>query len=474
MTEYIGLIITLFLLSMICERLADFFKNYLGETSTGSGRVIGRLLRMGDLTTRNDPDSKEEDRRYYKILKINIWCGFFTALALNADLFNIINHKDEPFKAIGWDGVIMIWDPNFPWEWDLIPQALIFITGCFGTGFFISFGSKFWHDLLDIVYQVKNYRRILADPETYKADNIKSFDKIVSTYESDFIKSAWLEAKSKFMALSNVKVASLKWDAIGYYFELSLKTSDPSITDRYQYRMEDGTLQSVRVKVIVVGNDIARVHSYDLSDPIFSKDEPELYGTLGCLVRPLDGNKSTCILTCSHTFFHPITTIDEFRTGNPLAGTNEKKPVQIGKVIKAIRDHEADASLIEIDANMVSEITNRMRGMGKPGVARTIHKSDEKNVKVYLYGAVSKQQQGFVTSAYSDVKLMYDDNREFQLINVITISNNGAAVSDKGDSGSVVLDKNNDVIGLVVGGNSRETYLLPIETLLLKMNVELI
>jgi len=251
MTEYIGLIITLFLLSMICERLADFFKNYLGETSTGSGRVIGRLLRMGDLTTRNDPDSKEEDRRYYKILKINIWCGFFTALALNADLFNIINHKDEPFKAIGWDGVIMIWDPNFPWEWDLIPQALIFITGCFGTGFFISFGSKFWHDLLDIVYQVKNYRRILADPETYKADNIKSFDNLISTYQSEFIRAAYLEAKSKYMAMDTVKAIAIKSNDLGYYFEITVSTNNAPIEPYYGYLLNDGTPQSIPIKIVV-------------------------------------------------------------------------------------------------------------------------------------------------------------------------------------------------------------------------------
>lgn len=46
------------------------------------------------------------------------------------------------------------------------------------TGLFLSLGSKFWHDLLDLLFKFKNTKQLLSQPETYT--NYDSADKIAA------------------------------------------------------------------------------------------------------------------------------------------------------------------------------------------------------------------------------------------------------------------------------------------------------
>jgi hypothetical protein len=136
-----------------------------------------------------------------------------------------------------------------------------------------------------------------------------------------------------------------------------------------------------------------------------------------------------------------------------------------------------DAALIEIDTQN-KKITNSVPQMGNPQKPRQLLNKDAGNVTAFIYGAKTGVEnksvsRGTVTSIFNTIKVTYG-NEEFTLINTIAISNNGRAISQGGDSGACVLDSDNNVIGLVVAGNSQVTYALPITTLLTKLNVQLI
>ncbi|MCQ4142563.1 hypothetical protein [Chryseobacterium sp. EO14] len=60
----------------------------------------------------------------------------------------------------------------------VIKNSLGFII----TGIFLSLGSKFWHDLLDILFKFKNTQRVLSDPKTYK--DYDSADKLILLVET--------------------------------------------------------------------------------------------------------------------------------------------------------------------------------------------------------------------------------------------------------------------------------------------------
>lgn len=50
------------------------------------------------------------------------------------------------------------------------------------TGFFLSLGSKFWHDLLDILFKLKNTQQVLSDKKTYT--DYDSADKLIVLAET--------------------------------------------------------------------------------------------------------------------------------------------------------------------------------------------------------------------------------------------------------------------------------------------------
>ncbi len=472
LSEYIGLVVLLFLLSMICERLADFLKSFLSEANAndGLGLYLRKWLRIGNLLQKSAPGSISEERRAYRILKINLFCGFFTALFLHADLFSIIEHKSEPFKAIGWGKVKFFFDEGFKWD---IGGGLLFLIGCFATGFFISFGSKFWHDLLDLLYNVKNIKRAILDAETYKSDNVQAIEKRVQTFPSSYIHAAHLEAKQKLIDNPNVKAVCLKCDNYGYYLEVSVQQPDPSIGETYVYDLEPGNGQSIRMVTLVLGKDVIRAHTANLSSRIFASGNPDKFGTLGCLVKPTDRfNRKKYILTCCHNFLEPSTDLPyESKRKLQVAVTEEKTIV--GTLYRAERDKEMDAALIEIDEAQVDDINNFLPSRGQPKGIRSLYKDDINKAVVVLNGAKSKSQRGKLAGIYCDIKIQYELD-EFTLINMLSISNENTTMSQGGDSGSVVMDTENNIIGLVVAGNDQQTFVMPIQVIFQKMNIELL
>jgi hypothetical protein len=469
LNQVIQLTTILFLLSMICERIADFLKHYLSESHLF--KIQKEFFRIGDTLTKFPSDGIKEKERAYRILKINIWSGILLAAILKADLIKIFNDIENPGNTLGWnnleiykiEGVNWYQNPNY---W-FLPFGIIL------TGGFISFGSKFWHDLLDILYQIKNAKRVLADPETYKIDNIKTLQNLFNTYQSDFIKAAYLEAKSKYMAFDKVNAIGIKSNDLGYYFEITVTQNEPTIGQYFQYLLDDGTPQNIPIKIVLVTDEIL-AHKVDLSARVFDINRQDNWGTLGVLVKPIDSNASKhYLLTCCHNVVYPIRNVSASDPNPIKVGTIDLTTIELGNVVKANRDHEMDAALIEIDRQKI-DISNYIPNNGTPQNARELVNSDRNNLKVYIFGAKSGFNEGIVTSLYNEIKIKYSANDVFTIVDTIAVSNNGNSISQSGDSGSCVVDEKNNVIGLVVAGNSKTTYILPIKTLLNKLNVKLV
>ncbi|MCW4470800.1 S1 family peptidase [Flavobacterium sp. MFBS3-15] len=454
--EIIPLTVVLFLLSMVCERIADFLKHYL----CGS-----KLFRIKDTLTKFPNDDNKEKARYYRIMKINIWCGIIVAAIFKADFIMIFNNMDDPGKTLGWTKEVLNEYYKEPIDY------FIMVLGIALTGCFISFGSKFWHDLLDILYTIKNTRRVANDPATYEIDNAAALKKAAETYQSDFIQAAFLEVKAKFMANNNVKSISMKRRADGYYFEVSVEKSDAAIEPWYVYQAGGGIRHSIAVKQVVLeAGDKIVIQSVDLSSRIFDMQKPDGYGTIGVLVRKKEsGAASRSLLTCFHNVSEPpYDTSKAIKAGTLYPGA----ATEIGDVVKKILDHEADAALIDINTDI--DIRNYVPRMGTPGTARRLYNKDVDVTDVCLFGTKSGFRSGKVTGVYADIKIDYPGDRERTLINLIVISDNGTAMSKGGDSGCCVLDKDGKVIGIVLGGRKAETYVLPINTLIDRMDVELV
>lgn len=120
----------LFVLSLISERLANLIK-----------------LNWGRLRTRRISPSLEKIREQ-EVTWLSVACGWIVAILAGADLFHLLA-----------DGkLISIFEPSL-YENDEYGKALV---GVFLSGLFISLGSKFWHDVLDIVLQFSTLKKFKA------------------------------------------------------------------------------------------------------------------------------------------------------------------------------------------------------------------------------------------------------------------------------------------------------------------------
>ncbi|MEM9001457.1 MAG: hypothetical protein AAGB24_14435 [Bacteroidota bacterium] len=123
------IITILFALSLIAERISNVIK-----------------LNWKSLRERLQ-SKKEEKIRERNILWLALFSGCLVSFLAGADLFHLINNAEliavaDYFKDYGKP-----------------------ILGMLLTGFFISLGSKFWHDVLDIVLKFSELGRFRAEKQ---------------------------------------------------------------------------------------------------------------------------------------------------------------------------------------------------------------------------------------------------------------------------------------------------------------------
>ena len=130
----INLLALLSILSIAAERLTNVLKL--------------RTRRTGDHAQK---DKRERERQIgHQALAMSI----ALAILVKADFFQIIGHLNAPWETLGW--VRLSGDRLAPGaETRSVAHTLYTVAGSTLTGISLGFGSKFWHDILDIVYRTR-------------------------------------------------------------------------------------------------------------------------------------------------------------------------------------------------------------------------------------------------------------------------------------------------------------------------------
>lgn len=171
MLERLASVLSAFvILSLVVEKIADFIKLRNPE------------LRTKTLVTEDKAEDKEKTREK-RILFRNILVGSCLALFLKADAIQMLI-SGEPGEVLGWENVFFFKDEIIQ-DFAIVNQqyfqnlsfhgntgGVIFswffaLVGMFVTGVALSFGSKFWHDVLGIIYEVKEAKATLRKNRNY-------------------------------------------------------------------------------------------------------------------------------------------------------------------------------------------------------------------------------------------------------------------------------------------------------------------
>jgi hypothetical protein len=240
------------------------------------------------------------------------------------------------------------------------------------------------------------------------------------------------------------------------------------IPDRLEVKMPDGKTNTISTE-IVKGVGSGKIN-------ISQKDEIRNGGSNGsicCIVETDDG--SQMVVTAGHVFSKG----ESINYGGKLSGINQTdakiKNITIGNWFFQIINFKSDVALASI-INYTPD-TDCKSFAGKSHYS--VSDCDIKKTKVKLVSTVSGVREGFIL----DYNIAWDieyNNEILQKNKIILIGstserNDSHTLSQRGDSGGCVYELNSeDLVGIILGGNERFTWVLSLEEVFNKNNFKLI
>ena len=469
MENSIIIITVLISLSYISERLCNLLKLYLPEKWISSLKSNNKV---------------KEKKREKKILLISILSGIITS-----SLFFVSITQDE-FKSI------FSFDMGEWWQ-----TTLIIIL----TGVLLSFGSKFWHDLLDIVMSIKNIKQTKAEE---KLKSSPSKETQIETPEDDVFKNLSHEEQRKIInECIRVEASNLKKEypeiqgmsarrkiikdrSQNYYclhIDIIKKKTEIKYSDMLpasiNFKTSDNKSYKIPTAITGVGKNELSQFIGDGEMPkklglSCSRKDSKRTGTIGLKVYK-DG--IPYLLSCYHVLCAP-----EMEKGTVEFNSNANSPQSNIVISPGTKDGDNNQEIAEVTegylSNHVDVAIARLKDVtyldneyyknnGKPqGLLKLTHEHTSKQISVKLFGKTSGMKRGRLIDHYQEIVYFndYPDNTIKELYGLIVTEK----ISGSGDSGATVLNRRNEIIGLLVGGNDNNSYVIPIDRIFNKLRLD--
>jgi len=201
-------------------------------------------------------------------------------------------------------------------------------------------------------------------------------------------------------------------------------------------------------------------------------------GTFGCVVIDLNTNKR-CLLSCQHVL-KADSNYNVINSDTDIILSNDSNEELFATHIKGSRDNEIDAGIAKlVNQKLSNEILGRIRG------ERDVTAYDiitNKRVTIEGYDTIEQMvipRSGVIINDEYDVTLDYKDNNPpFTINDTILLSHNNSdsfdTISKPGYSGAMVIDEDKYIIGMVVGGDDKFTYAIPINRIKERLNIKIL
>lgn len=244
----ISIVIMLFVLSLIAERISTLIKLHI------------------KVTRQKGVDKEEESIRERKVIWISLLSGFLTALALKADLILILRTAfSKQNDSVNFD-ILLGWTiENFK---EIISNPSDLIRTFFGIIFsaiFLSFGSKFWHDTIDILLEVKNAKRSITNLRQQYGVDINDGSNVLPA------------ANPNPISLQDGTQNSIQKDNTGNYLPFSLNFSTIPANEPLQISISgdpNGTISGIGQKYIYTPSSplkVVKITATFISNPNVSR-----------------------------------------------------------------------------------------------------------------------------------------------------------------------------------------------------------
>ena len=479
------LVISLFILSMINERISNFIKLNIAYILAW---VIGlkRFEKLFNCRTNfsiPEDDPEKEKKRERGIMNWAIISGFFISLFTGADLIFMIQSGGN-FLFIPDISSRLLFHQGEELDFTLLLQS--FIKHFFGfmlTAFFISLGSKFWHDLLDVILYTSNLKRKLTEKEDWSFTTAEEVNSYIHSYESDSIRNV-ITANQAVFNVPGVLGYGLKKDSSSnYYIEVLTTSKAVVVPSSITYLHPSGNVKSIAIKNIVTGPAIAAIEP---GDELGNTAIKKFKGTLGCITQRI-GTRTPLLLTCYH--------VVKPGEGQSWEGYDRAKQQLndriespddsgniIGRILEGRRNLTTDTAVLEPmtkDGLKITSIKAPIPQIGFVNKSRMVTDQDVGKTGVFKVGINStpsdidnRKTIGKVVNRDYTRIIKYTDG-EYKLFSLLQIrSSTSDPFAQPGDSGALVVDQNRFGVGMVVAVDDEYTYALPLDDVFNQFSLE--
>jgi hypothetical protein len=206
--------------------------------------------------------------------------------------------------------------------------------------------------------------------------------------------------------------------------------------------------------------------------PIFnSLSLPNTAGTIGGVVLNSQGKR--VLLTCFHCVFDQNLSWND-TAPNPDYGScdcdlNSKK---IGVMEQTLRDDRVDIALITPAFNQQPE--EHIPVLGTTNGICYLTEENKGSVWLKKYGVATKDTYGRFDGFIPSFGALYHGETSYHYLHYLIkiVTTDGSAFSEKGDSGSFVLNDKNQVAGVIVMGNGRTSYAIQASIIETRLNLK--
>jgi hypothetical protein len=504
---WVTIVTTLFILSLISERLGNLIKLYWQSAYEEEGPEIHKSLKknaglskvqvpkalrptkagrfFGNLRYKQIDPALEKEREK-GVQTVAVICGILVSIFSGADLFNLIQ-----------GGKTLNWQDWFAAGHDLLDLFHVFdnanmfshAMGVIFAGLFVSLGSKFWHDILDFVLYSSNLKQKLADPRTFQGTRIEEVDEWLAMYPGDLGRRAYDQYAAALAKNGNVAyIAQTSENYNGVYqdvIRVYLKDNDDGRFRSIRtlpVKLESNRIVEVPILVITGVGDVPSVHGGALKGVSVNKKGVGYAGAICCIVE--DGDNKY-FLTCNHVLTegkYQDLSDNELKSNFKVEIKIRNKTIE-GVWSESIQNEFFDIALISpLDKNTKVDFEN---GVNLNPLPRIITKGDSglalkvlrrmKAENVPDTGTVEQTARLHDYHVSESIPIEYSQNKIVNLIGLLEIENSSSdgPVSVKGDSGALVYDDSNTAVGMIVAGNKRFSYAIPMIKILEKTSTKI-
>ncbi len=462
----IAVFIILLILSLINEKIVDLIRKYIKVPDK-----VNRFNWMKNIGTEysDKPEINQKKKKEISLLAFLIGVG--VAAFSKANIFDLITNPD-PRSTLFWEA------GENPENW------FLFILGILLTGLFLSFGSNLFHDLLDTLYQTKEYKRKLQSNQLLGFRNVQDLSDFLHTSSESLAREALRihgkEINRKYnKIISNMQLGTTSSNQIGIIVTLTAPRP-AEFPQNVPVKLPNGGIIQVPVEAFEPKKGSAQFGlEFRLQNPDFAGST----GALGGILVKKDGDDKKYILTCSHVALGGRSDNLGGTIANPSIETevlDNGQQQAMGTLVYAKLDSTNDTALVALDDWDTTGWDNELPDGNFYQEAVPVD-TLSLNEGVKFYSSKNRTEvEGVIhlLKSQETISLEYDDMVVKEFEGLIVVGNNTGgnwnSISEKGDSGSILYDSDYNPFGLIIGGSTEFTFAIPLSNILSSTNTRIL